>query len=358
MPIGLGWDMPDDVPSLLQVALLRRTAFTVSELADALTSFNLIPEGVGLDTLSQTARLELLVNGAGFADPAPVIEAYKKPAPPPPEFQPDPELDGLLEELAEDLADNAADLKAYRGQLKNKAAKSLGEARRRARADKQRRLRSFRKKRAEKKASKGKLKLKPVRVLKKRPLPDPLAPPPAAQPRPDRDAAKPAAGTEPAQPPPEPMRLAPDVAIRAPRGGGGWQVVEVPPHGWIRFHPEKGNVDAHCRYHQNCKLHRRSHNGVLGIIGAWLNRGPDCVDKPTHFQDRIVLSLDVTFGEREAVRDTMSASDDVQMQLLADTERAHRHGDFSEPESILLQVPQHVKMEALALHYEKFPATP
>ena len=126
-PIGLGWPMPEDTVTLLQHILLKRTPFSVDELGLALTEFKLTPHDAKLEELSKLARLKLLVEGEGFDDPQSVLAAYAAPAPPPPPERDDPELDGLLEELAEDLADNAADLKAYRGQLKQKAHVDLGK---------------------------------------------------------------------------------------------------------------------------------------------------------------------------------------------------------------------------------------
>ena len=348
--------MPEDNVTLLQHVLLNWTLFSVEELGLALTEFKLIPNDTKLEELSKHARFQLLVEGAGFDDPQSVLAAYAAPAPPPPPERNDPELDGLLEELAEDFADNAADLKAYRGQLKQKAARRLGQARMSARSAKQKRLKAFRQKRDAKKKGKVKLKLKPVRMLKKRPLPRPgpdAAPPPAGT-EPPPPAAPPPAGTEPPSDSPATGPVArPIASIRPPRAENGWQVAELQPHGWVRFHPERGNIDGHCRYHSSCKLDRRGHLAPLGLVNAWLARGSQCKTKEEHFQERIVLSLELTFEERQAARDTISASDDLQVQALVETEKAHRGGDNSEPDSIFLSVSQHAKCEAMAVEMDR-----
>ena len=61
-----------------------------------------------------------------------------------------------------------------------------------------------------------------------------------------------------------------------------------------------------------------------------------------------MLSFDLTFKERQAARDAITASDDFQLQALFESEKAHRGGDNSEPDSVFLSVSQHVKYEAMA----------
>ena len=233
---GLVFSQPEDCRTLLQHVLMARTMLTPSQLGAALDQFKLVPDGKPASEVPGNERLRMLVTGAGFtADEVDEVMALYAAAPVAPEEpQWDPDLDGLLEELAGDMADNAADLKAYRGDLKKLTLRRLSEDRVRARTAKQARLKEFRRKKAaNKSAGPRKLKLRPVRVMKskKRPLePDAPAPPVL-----DDGGPVPAAEAAPPPPPPPP----PVTRRAAPRAVGGWKVVEL-PHGWVRFHQEKG----------------------------------------------------------------------------------------------------------------------
>ena len=365
--IGIAFPMPDCRPTLLQDVLSRRTPLTVDELGLALSEFKLVDTTgcPALAGLSRQRRLELLVKHAGFSDPEAVLAHYAAPAPPGEPPRSDPELDGLLEELAEDLADNAADLKAFRGELRQKSARHIANERAKARGYKVKRLKAWRAKRALKK--KAPLKLRPVRVLKKRPRPEPgAAPPPPSQPGlppgpppagptgtpPVPPAAPP--DTPPVSPPPDAPAEAVRRPGRKPKAENGWEVVELPDgHGWIRFHPERGNIDGHCAYHTKCKLDRRAKHCTLGLVAAWAARGArDNYTKERHHLDRIALSLELTFAERESARDVLGASTDPLMEQLVEMERAQRGGDGSEPESIFIQASHENRLDAYVREME------
>ena len=136
---------------------------------------------------------------------------------------------------------------------------------------------------------------------------------------------------------------------RKPKAENGWEIVEVERHGWIKFHPERGNIDGHCAYHAKCKLDRRAKNAPLGLVCAWLERGArKGYDRNMHFADRVGLSLDVSFEERQSARDAVNASTDTTMAHLIEVESAHRDGDNSEPQAILINVNEQDKLEAYA----------
>ena len=134
--------------------------------------------------------------------------------------------------------------------------------------------------------------------------------------------------------PPQPIAA----RSRGPRSGNGWKVVEL-EHGWVRWHAEAGKIDGHCKYHGGgCKLDRRAHRGCLGLTLAWLNRGAlsSRHDRDEHVKDKLRLSLEQCFDERQAARDHLTMQTDPLCGELAECEASHRDGERSEPTSVFI----------------------
>jgi hypothetical protein len=128
----------------------------------------------------------------------------------------------------------------------------------------------------------------------------------------------------------DPTRSA--VALLPPRGGGGWEVIEV-AGGWIRFNATLGRADAHCSSHASCKMDRTCRNGTLGLSLLWLSCGVG--SKVDHVLAKESCSGPARHGDRNRARTAFGAlarasTTSAQYRLLM-MERAQRDGVDAEP---------------------------
>ena len=340
------------VDTLLQNILRRRIERDVTQLKKAFTQLRIDTQGAAFESISKQDRIKLLIGAAGFPSfevETEIIAKYAAPAVVVDDEEGhDAEFDQLLEDLAEDMACNAADLKAWRGELQQKTLNKLSKSRHAARKAKQTRLNAFRAKKAARKSAKGKVKARPIRVLRRRPnaprLETPAPAPAGEAPGPagavTPSAPAPAEGAT-AGPPPPPSRPGGGRAqsARKPREGNGWHVCAVGDHGWLRYNADKSQIDAHCGYCAGgCKLDRRANRAPIGLLAAWLERGAHRNgDRDLHTKDKLRLSLSCGFQARQAARDMLNISLDPSVQAALAVEQAARDGDAHEQEEIVIR---------------------
>lgn len=134
-----------------------------------------------------------------------------------------------------------------------------------------------------------------------------------------------------APPPPPPVAVG-----RAPRGGGGWVVLEV-ASGWLRFNSSLGRLDAHCRSHPGCKMDRSLKKGPIGLCMAWLSHRSG--DKAEHDTAKVTLSAACSFAERQEGRQAfraLAADRGSVFQEALDRESEMRSGQAEEPDSLTI----------------------
>ncbi len=162
-----------------------------------------------------------------------------------------------------------------------------------------------------------------------------LVPPAGDQPHPVGPAA--AGGAPPFPPPP-----AEYAGGHGGRGAGpGLKRFALPGmRSDLRLDRTKNTVSAHCigNGHGSCRMERVMHHAYrtgtgasgrpLGTLVAWLRRGSDCRNRPTHKATQPALTLE---ERREARTWAMGVPS---LQELFDMERPQRENEGSEPEEI------------------------
>lgn len=87
----------------------------------------------------------------------------------------------------------------------------------------------------------------------------------------------------------------------APKATGGWRVMET-AHGWLRWNSAAGKCDAHCRYHDKCKMDRSVRNATVGLSMAWLENGAQPGGKYLHQVAKEIISSEDSFDQRVEAR--------------------------------------------------------
>ena len=106
--------------------------------------------------------------------------------------------------------------------------------------------------------------------------------------------------------------------------------------GWVRYNRELERLDGHCRQHgANCKMDRRLTRGALGLVLAWVSKGPTS-DRLRHTELKEELSSADGFAERDAARQKFKelAATDPLAQAIVQAEIVARGGETDEPPSL------------------------
>lgn len=355
---GLVLEGVDQPSHLLRHALLDRRSFTTWELHRAIGMFSAAqppseellnaPHGILLRRL-----VELVFGDEGEVER--VMDLYAKEKEPEPEDEVlDNDMSLLLQEMAMTDQVNIGDLKAWKGDLDRKVINKLNRRRQQDRRERLAAQSAKRKTQASRRAVvKRRAKLATIaaaarkRTAKSRKskpggtscdeaasgLAHGVGAPVVAANAPEAAAlADDSSAAQPAPPPPPAPPVA--VAHRQPKGGNGWQVLEAPEGGWMRFSETLGRLDAHCGRHDGCKMDRSLKKGPLGLCVAWL--ATPAADKVAHTELKFVLSQESALQERRLARDRFRASAEVSgglFQKVLDIELALR-GSAEEPASL------------------------
>ena len=366
--VGLGFRCPhaaEGRPTLLQDLLRRRSHLLPSDVDRALEQFGFAQSDHVYAAMTPTQRLGLLVRTAGFASPeeeAAINALYAKPPPPPAEVAEDEDLNSLLDDMVIDMDCNVQDLKAWQGELQKRHVRKIAQRRDAARKTKATRQRALKARKVDhdtkvRKSALGKFfrgkrrpaHLSPAANAKRRAPPPPTEPSVPLMPLPSDAPATTVSSRSETEPVPS-ARLRRLYAVTPPSSGGGWEVAEYLPHGWLRFNASLGRIDAHCAVHAKCKMDRSAAKGTLGLSLAWLQRGADRPCRDLHTLDKIACSVEAAQSEREAARDafTATAATDKVAEVVIRLEERCRRGDRSEPAKIHFVAPIHDGLDSLA----------
>ena len=121
--------------------------------------------------------------------------------------------------------------------------------------------------------------------------------------------------------------------------------------GWLRFNMATGDVDAHCAFHgPGCKLYRKAKKATMGLSMAWLQRGRGRASRDAHAKDKILLSLETAFDERQAARDSLIGLSHIDplISAIVELETSERGGECAEPAAVHISASKFTIYEALA----------